>query len=277
MKKDDANPQAAAWHQASLDRPEHFPLSMTYRGIRYDGFPADVFREVGRQTEVDAKKVTTRIRFCLPDGLEVTLQAAFYPAYGVSEWTAWFENTTQHNSGILENVTSTLTFSGSRPCERSFWAIPNAYRPYAQDLDDIPVRFVSDSAGRPTSTSVFNLEIRHRRRRMLHRLGRPGRLISSDGNDNLYGRRPTTCAHTETGITSDGVVCPGPYRIRNENAATNFWPAGFACNLQATRRRAIRAPCFPPAAWPPTPPAQLRRQHLRAPHDLAALAGKDAV
>ena len=238
MKKDDANPQAAAWHQASLDRPEHFPLSMTYRGIRYDGFPADVFREVGRQTEVDAKKVTTRIRFCLPDGLEVTLQAAFYPAYGVSEWTAWFENTTQHNSGILENVTSTLTFSGSRPVLKGILGDhANAYRPYAHNLDDMPVRFVSDS-GRPTHVNFpyFNLE--YGTGGVMLAIGWAGTWtadFSSDGAITTYTARSTNNLRTylKPGeAIRTALFVRAPYRVRNENAATNFWRRWFvACNL----------------------------------------------
>ncbi|NLO36219.1 MAG: hypothetical protein GX112_07690 [Clostridiaceae bacterium] len=240
MKKDDTNPQAAAWHRMCLDQPELFPLSMTYRGIRYDGFPADVFRETGRQTQVDEKKETTRISWALPDGLAVTLQAAFYPDYGVSEWTAWFENTGRQNSGILEDVKTILTFTGSHPVLKGILGDHvNAYRPYAHDLDGMLVHFASDS-GRPTHVNFPYFNLAYGTGGVMLAIGWAGTWtadFSSDGATTTVTARSTnnlrTCLKSGERIRT-ALFVRAPYRVRNEHDAANYWRRWFVdCNLPA--------------------------------------------
>ncbi|MEI6579359.1 MAG: hypothetical protein WCN92_07825, partial [Eubacteriales bacterium] len=160
MMENYTNSEAGVWYHEQLEHPESFPFSFTYNGIRYDGFSAAAFRETGRFMSSDEKKETNERVWIMQDGLQVTLRTAYYPVYGASEWTVWFENTGCENSGIIENPESSLTFTGKHPVLKGILGDHvNLYQPYAYDLEELPVHFMSDS-GRPTHVNFpyFNLE-----------------------------------------------------------------------------------------------------------------------
>ena len=240
MKKEYVNPEAGAWYRAQLEHPESFPFSFTYNGIRYDGFPSEAFKEAGRHTSTDDKKENDERVWAFQDGLQVTLKTAYYPAYGVSEWTVWFENTGKENSGILERPESTLTFEGERPVLKGILGDHvNLYRPYAHDLDDMSVHFLSDS-GRPTHVNFpyFNLE--YGEGGVMLAIGWAGTWtadFSSDGTTTTYTARSTDGLRTYLKPGEKirtALFVHAPYTVRNENYATNFWRSWFInCNLPA--------------------------------------------
>lgn len=240
MMKNYANQEAEAWYRAQLDHPESFPFSFTYNGTRYDGFPAGIFREIGRHTTSDENKETTELILMLQDSLRVTLRTAFYPAYGVSEWTVWFENTGRSNSGVLEKPESTLSFTGRHPVLKGILGDHvNLYRPYACDLEVMPVHFLSDS-GRPTHIDFpyFNLE--YGERGVMLAIGWAGTWAAdfvSDGETTIVKARSTNGLRTYLKPGEKirtALFVRAPYTVRNENYATNYWRSWFVnCNLPA--------------------------------------------
>ncbi|MEA4888366.1 MAG: alpha-galactosidase [Clostridiaceae bacterium] len=241
MMKNYANFEADQWYRILLTHPEDFPFSFTYNGTRYDGFSAGTLREAGRHTVCGEKKETTELIFVLPDGLLVTLQTACYPAYGVSEWTVWFENAGRENSGILEKVESTLTFTGRHPVLKGILGDHvNLYRPYAHDLENMPVHFLSDS-GRPTHINFpyFNLE--YGEGGVMLAIGWAGTWAAdfvSDGETTTYKACSTNALRTYLKPGEKirtALFVRAPYTVRNENYATNFWRSWFVnCNLPAS-------------------------------------------
>lgn len=235
------NPETDVWYRAQLDNPANFPFSFTYNGIRYDGFSSGAFREIIRHTVSDEKKETNELICIFSDGLQVTLQTSYYPAYGAAEWIVWFENTGHENSNILEKPESTLTFMGKHPVLKGILGDHvNQYRPYTYDLDDMPVHFLSDS-GRPTHINFpyFNLE--YGDSGVMLAIGWAGTWTADFVSD---GMTTTYTAHSTNGLQT--YLKPGekirtalfvyaPYNIRNENYATNYWRSWFVnCNLPAT-------------------------------------------
>ncbi len=240
MKKSYANPEVDAWYRAQLSNLERFPFSFTYDGTRYDGFPADIFRETGRHTSTDENKETDKRVFAFRDGLTVTLKTAYYPVYGVSEWTVFFENTGADNSGLLEKEESTLTFEGKRPVLKGIMGDHvNLYHPYAHDLADMPVHFLSDS-GRPTHVNFpyFNLE--YGDGGVMLAIGWAGTWsadFSSDSATSTFTARSTPGLHTYLKPGEKirtALFVRAPYTVRSESYATNFWRSWFInCNLPA--------------------------------------------
>ncbi len=240
MKKNYANPQAGAWYRTQLDHPESFPFSFTYCGKRYDGFPAESLRETGCSISSDDKKETCERSWIMPDGLQVTLLTAYYSGYGASEWTVWFENTSNENSGILENLESTLTFKGEHPVLKGILGDHvNLYRPYAHDLDDMPVHFYSDS-GRPTHINFpyFNLE--YSDSGVMLAIGWAGTWtadFASGGGEVSFkaGSTPGIRTYLKPGEKiRTALFVRAPYAVRNENYAVNYWRSWFVtCNMPA--------------------------------------------
>ena len=232
--------QASTWYRNHLDHPGEFPLSFRYGGIVYNGFASEAFREIGRQLVADEKKETTRLIWMLQDELQVTLQAVFYPAYDVSEWTVWFENTGNEDSGILEDVKTTLVFTGKQPVLKGILGDHiNAYRPYAHDLADLPIHFFSGS-GRPTHVNFpyFNLE--YGDGGVMLAIGWAG-TWSADFTFDGVATTYTACSTNDLRTylkpgekIRTALFVRAPYAIRNEASATNHWRRWFVnCNLPA--------------------------------------------
>ena len=234
-----ASPAGERWYKDALAHSETFPFSFTCGGVRYDGFSREIFTLLSHTQAADAKKRCDTLVWAL-DSLKTTLETAFYPAYGVSEWTVWLENTGTENSPILSDFESRLTFEGERPVLRGILGDhENHYQPYVRDLLAESVHFESLS-GRPTHVNFpyFNLEC-----------GDGGAML-------VIGWAGTWSADFEA--VPGGAVCtarstvglhtylkPGekirsalfvraPYTVRDENYATNFWRSWFVnCNLPA--------------------------------------------
>ncbi len=215
------------------------PFSFVYDDTAYTGFPAEKFRQVEHRRSIQGKK--EKNLFVLKAGdLQVTVDTAFYAAYGAYEWTVWFENTGTRNSAIIRDVrVADMTFDGESPVLKGILGDhENQYRPYVHALQEKPVHFRSDN-GRPTHIwfPYFNLE---------H--GRGGTLMAI-GWGGTWEAKFTADGHTHTRFTATSTndLCtylkPGekirtalmsflPYTVRDENYATNLWRRWFLeCNL----------------------------------------------
>jgi len=238
MKKNYSNPAAEAQYRALLSDFSKFPFHFTYDGVKHSGFGDLTLVRTGKTTSDKAE--TTTVTWALDDTLTVTLVTAFYPAYGASDWTVWFENTGAENTKVLSDWYTQLDLTGERPVLRGILGDHGSqYRPYETDLTAEEVHFTSAS-GRATHGNFpyFNLE--YGTGGVMLAIGWAGTWTAdfvSDGSTTVYR------ACSVNGLST--LLKPGekirtalfaavPYAVRDEHYAVNCWRSWFVnCNLPA--------------------------------------------
>lgn len=136
-------------YQEMILRPALFPVSFSYDGVCYHGFPGDVFPLVSHEEGQEKKCRRDILYFSGPKGLLIRAECAHYPDYGFMEWTLHFS--AREETGVLSRV---MCLDGLLPGEGPVLKgilgdHGNQYRPYEKDLAAESVHFLSDS-GRPT-------------------------------------------------------------------------------------------------------------------------------
>lgn len=233
MKRDYRNKTASAQYRALLDDFSRFPFSFTYGKKNYHGFSdEDFFVQSHTVTEKNGKE-THSIAFSLAEELSVTLVLSHYASYGVTEWTVWFENHSDHDSAILEDPRTELTLSGARPMLKGILGDHvNQYSPYSIELSDNFVEFSSDR-GRATHKNFpyFNLE--HGEGGTMLAIGWAGTWSArfcSDGEKTIWTARSVNGfrSYLKAGEKiRTALFVTAPYTVRSERYATNFWRSWF--------------------------------------------------
>lgn len=231
------NPTSQNWYETMLAEPAKVPVHFTYGGKEHSGL-AELTLLTEETKPAKGGGTTTERSYRLDETVTVTLVTTFYPAFGVSEWTVYFTNTGEHNSAVLSDVYSSLTFAGEKPVLRgSLGDHENFYRPYVYDLMETPVHFVSDS-GRPTHVNFpyFNLE--YGDGGVMLAIGWAGTWTADftwDGKTTTYTAVSTNrlCTYLKPGeVVRTALFVMAPYTVRDEDYATNFWRRWFVeCNL----------------------------------------------
>lgn len=233
MKPNYQNNEAARWFQTMTENPSQIPFFFTYRGENYTGFSNDKMTLLSRENCKTNEKENVTLRFKVDDTLEATVLCTFYQAYGAAEWTVWFENTGNENSGILENPHTEMLFSGEKPVLKGIYGdAVNQYRPYAFELDREPAHFVSD-IGRATHINFpyFNLE--YGDRGVMLAIGWAGTWEA-----NFHQTDAGVLYSGRSAINLKTYLKPGEkirtalylaafYTVRDENYATNYWRNWF--------------------------------------------------
>lgn len=233
MQKQYQNPQATAAYRALCADPSALPISFMYDGVQYRGLSAE-FATLQEQTSKTAPdKETQQLKYSFLDQLNITLILTHYFSHGVTEWTVWFENNTNRNSGILTDVKTEFSLEGVYPTLKGILGdYVNQYAPYCIDLQHQTVEFSSDS-GRATHINFpyFNLE--YGDGGVMLAIGWAGTWrarFSSDGN------RTTVTASSVNGLKTylkpgerirTALFTVAPYTVRNEAYATNYWRDWF--------------------------------------------------
>lgn len=233
MKKSYVNPVASDGYRAWVSDLSAFPVSFVYDGREYRGFSSESFALRNKEVVRSGDKETQRFRFALTDALEVTLILTHYFSHGVTEWTVWFENVSDQNSGVIENIRTELCFAGAYPVLKGILGDHvNQYSPYSIDLQKNLVEFSSDS-GRATHINFpyFNLEYGNGGAMLA--IGWAGTWtarFSSEGGVSTYTASSINGLKTylkpgEKIRTALFVLAP--YTVREEHYATNFWRDWF--------------------------------------------------
>lgn len=233
MKKNYTNKASTERYLQMLADPSSLPFSFVYDQKQYKGFAKEYFTIKNKATESLGNKETQTFTFMFLNTLEVTLILTHYYAHGATEWTVWFENTSEQNSKVLEDAKTELVFGGIYPTIKGILGDHvNKYQPYSIDLQNNFVEFSSDS-GRATHVNFpyFNLEY-----------GDGGALLAigwagtwkarfeSDGSKTTYTASSTNGLKTylkpgERIRTALFVTIP--YTKRSEHYATNLWRDWF--------------------------------------------------
>jgi len=232
------NQKADLWYQKLKQNLAAFPFSFVYEQKKYEGFSSEYFTLKKEEVITDEKKETTNYVFTLDDKLEISLYLTYYPAFGATEWTVWFENTGSENSGILKEMETCLTFEGEKPMLKGILGDhENFYHPYAIDLTEMPANFYTDS-GRATHIHFpyFNLEYGNEGAMLA--IGWAGTWKADfsycDGVTEYRARSAyDLCTYLKPGEKiRTALFVRAAYQERNENYATNFWRSWFVeCNL----------------------------------------------
>ena len=240
MQQTRPHPGAAEAYRALVDDPAQFPASFTYDGRVYHGFPQPDFVVADVTATQDADRERRVITLTGPKHLTVVVDTAFYPAFGVYEWTMRFENRGDADTALLQDVyAADLSFAGDSPMLRGILGDHgNQYRPYARDLALEDVHFVSDS-GRPTHGNFpyFNLE--HGDGGTLLAIGWAGTWSASFTTEQTGHIRYKARSVINMNLAlrpSEGIrtalIVVAPYQGRNDQQATNHWRRWFiACSL----------------------------------------------
>ena len=233
MKRNYQNLQATEQYRIWSEDLSKLPFSFVYDGKEYQGFSPAYFTLIGKDTTKSDTKETQNYRFSFLQTLEVSLILTHYVSHGVTEWTLWFENTSDRNSGVIENMKTELTFDGNYPVLKGILGDHvNQYSPYSIDLQNNVAEFSSDS-GRATHINFpyFNLEY-----------GDGGAMLAIGWAGTWHasfasrGNVTTYTASSVNGLKT--YLKPGekirtalfvlaPYKVRNEQYATNFWRDWF--------------------------------------------------
>ena len=115
MKKNYENQEATAKYRLLSSNLSDMPFSFTYDGTEYNGFSSEYFALISKDIVCSGEKETQNIKFKFLQTLDVTLILTHYFSHGVTEWTVWFENTSEKNSGVIEDLKTELKFDGKYP------------------------------------------------------------------------------------------------------------------------------------------------------------------
>ena len=233
MKRNYENLQATDTYRALADDLCDIPFSFVYDGEEYKGFSSEYFTPVSKDVLQSDEKETQNVTFSFLQTLAVTLILTHYFSHGVTEWTVWFENTSDKNSGVIEDLKTEMSFVGEHPVLKGILGDHgNQYSPYSIDLQKDTVEFSSDS-GRATHGNFpyFNLEY-----------GDGGAMLAI-GWAGTWKASFSSCGDmtTYTASSVNGLktyLKPGekirtalfvlaPYTVRDEHYAANFWRDWF--------------------------------------------------
>ena len=233
MKRNYENLRATDMYRTLSENLSNMPFSFVYNGKEYKGFSPEHFTLISKNVIRSGEKETQTFTFVFFQTLEVTLILTHYFSHGVTEWTVWLENTSDKNSGVIEELKTELSFEGKFPVLKGILGDHvNQYSPYSIDLQNNMVEFSSDT-GRATHINFpyFNLEY-----------GDGGAMLAI-GWAGTWNARFSSNSSVITYIASSvngiktylkprekirtALFVLAPYTVRDEHYATNFWRDWF--------------------------------------------------
>lgn len=148
-------------YKSMLENPETVPVNFVYNDKYYSGFSPKYFKKKSETEKAVDGGVQTTTVFSFRGELEVTLVSAVYPEYSAYDYTVYFENNTNKNSGVIRKLNAAdIAFDceGAR-LKGIYGDYDYMYAPYDFDLKEKPVNFTS-TRGRACHTyfPYFNLE-----------------------------------------------------------------------------------------------------------------------
>ncbi|MBQ8164184.1 MAG: alpha-galactosidase [Clostridia bacterium] len=233
MIRDYRNAAADLKYQRLAENPQEIPFSFVYDGREYKGFAPEFFTLKDKRTDAEKDKETQTFIFGFSGVLEISVILTHYFSHGATEWTVWFENVSDKNSGIIENMKTELVFNGKNPMLKGILGDHvNQYSQYSLDLTGASFDFSSDS-GRATHINFpyFNLEYGDGGAMLaIGWAGTWNANFSSDGENTTYtaGSVNGMKLYLKPGEKiRTALFAAAYYNVRNEYYATNYWRNWF--------------------------------------------------
>lgn len=234
---------ASAEYAALLKDMKNFPVSFTLDGKEYRGFGAD-FTVVDRQTEKTDIRETTTITFAHKDGLSVKLICACYPDYAAFEWTTYFSNETDKNSGVLSDINGCdYTVTAGNPHLKGIYGDGgfdgDYYKPYDINITGESLE-IRNQTGRATYNRFPYFNLSGSDGGLFFAVGWPGQWragFSSEGSEvTLTDGQVTLETYLKPGQTiRTPLSCFMFYKGKNADRAANLWRSFYIdCNMRKT-------------------------------------------
>ncbi len=154
-------PKVKQQYDDLLAHPEKFPVNFVYDNVYYSGFGSKYFKELSRERVEENGNTKVDITFSLDANVNVLLKTVYYPSYDAYDYTVYFENVGNGNSGVLEKVNAIdINVKGKDAVLKGILGDHgNQYAPYEYDLKEKDVNFTS-TLGRSCHIyfPYFNLE-----------------------------------------------------------------------------------------------------------------------
>ena len=234
------NPASRALYDKYTEDPASLPVSFIYDGSEYRGFDCDMFKLQKKTSSADGEKEETSIELKNKDNLTVTIKAAYYENYGAYEWTVYFSNTGNENTGVISDLKSAdMFFAGENPVLRGILGDhQNQYRPYEQKLTEGGVNHRSE-IGKPTHIYFPYYNLEHGDGGTLIALGWGGTWeadfhVGPCGKTHFLGSGTNNlCTYLKPGESiRTPLMLFIPYGVRDENYASNLWRSWYInCNM----------------------------------------------
>lgn len=216
----------------------NFPVNFVYDDHYFKGFADCFFKEVNREIKSERNGVITTITLVYKQ-LQVKVVTGFYNEYDAYDYTIYFKNISDQDSGVIRNFNNIdIDIEGANPVLKGILGDhQNNYRPYEYDLTKKDVNFVSDQ-GRATHIYFPYFNVENDNGGAMFAIGWGGtweaNFSSKDGITNFKG---TSTINMKTYLKPGeeirsaliGVV---KYYERDEDVATNAWRRWCVdCNL----------------------------------------------
>ena len=228
------------------------PVSFVYDGAAYSGFDPGIFKQQCKTTETTGEKEANIFVLKADGNLTIKVETAYYGNYGAYEWTVYFENTGNADTGVISGLKSAdMVFAGENPVLRGILGDhQNQYRPYEHKLADGGVNHKSE-IGKPTHIYFPYYNLEHGNGGTLIALGWGGTWEADFSVGNGGGTRFTGIGTNDLRTylkpgesIRTALVLLIPYTARDENYATNLWRSWYInCNMP--RKNAAGDPLVP--------------------------------
>ena len=236
MKRNYENPAETERFSGWTEHPERIPFCFSADGREFRGFGGSLV-PVSSEEKRDGAKTTWTAEWKLADTLYVSVEAAHYEDFGVSEWTVRFRNPGESMSPVISDARAELCIPGRYPQLKGILGDhESSYRPYTLNPADSPVVFTSNS-GRATHVNFpyFNLECGDGG--VMLAIGWAGTWTAEFRSFETPGGT-CTCAVLRSVNNLRTRLKPGeqirtalfvaaPYTVRDEAWAVNYWRAWF--------------------------------------------------
>lgn len=235
-----SNSFADSWYKSIAADPSKLPFTLTYAGKCYMGFSEEFFKLTYKSISTKGDVETTNYTFDFIGDLIVSLKLSHYFSHGITEWTVEFENSTDTDSKVLEDIGTKMEFAGNAPTLKGILGdkgVPgetpdHRYHPYEKDLSKESVSFVQRSSRCSHGNfPYFNLE--HADGGTILAIGWAGSWSASFKKINDKTEYFAKSVYNFKSYLRPGekirtaLFVYAPYTKRDEAFATNFWRSWY--------------------------------------------------
>ena len=243
-----------------IEHLEDLPVSFVYDGVKYSGLGSDNFEEISRVSENLSNGVQTVITLThKQSGVKITLDTTVYEGYSAYEWTLYFTNTSEENTGVFSEIKGADTwFYGENPVLSGINGdMGSHYSEYSDNLNSKKT-FVSTS-GRPSHSTFPYYRLSYGNGGTFIAIGWPGTYKAEFEKLTDGATVATRFSAGQNGINT--YLAPGEtvrtplmafvnYENKDDDGAFNQWRKWFIdCNMRKQNGENMRPILTASTSW----------------------------